>query len=163
MGRLLVSSAASSVGAHSSGVRMAPWPCLGGELTQISRQLFCFVGTGRQGVKSSGRQSRESPASRSHAHSPLPSAGPQASHKESEEALQRPSTADWGFPVLPTVRFSCWVYSFYVRYKFVMGFPLFTFFSMKFTTRFFFSFFFKFQGVVIQQRMNRHLLSRMFL
>lgn len=89
MGRLLVSSAASSVGAHSSGVRMAPWPCLGGELTQISRQLFCFVGTGRQGVKSSGRQSRESPASRSHAHSPLPSAGPQASHKESEEALQK--------------------------------------------------------------------------
>ena len=38
-------------------------------------------------MKSSGRQSRESPASRPHPH--LPSAGPQASHKESEEALQK--------------------------------------------------------------------------
>ena len=38
-------------------------------------------------MKSSGRQSRESPASRPHPH--LPSADPQASHKESEEALQK--------------------------------------------------------------------------
>ena len=85
----MVSPAASSLGAHSSGLRMAAWPCLGGELTRISGQLLCFVSAGRQGVKSSGRQSQESPASRPHPHGPLPSAGPQASHKESEEALQK--------------------------------------------------------------------------
>lgn len=85
----MVSPAASSLGAHSSGLRMAAWSCLGGELTRISGQLLCFVSAGRQGVKSSGRQSQESPASRPHPHGPLPSAGPQASHKESEEALQK--------------------------------------------------------------------------